>query len=251
MKEEILLYLTKLEKEKHIDILYAVESGSRAWGCPSPDSDFDIRIVFKRSKSEYLEIDDKPDNIDYFHGKLLDINGWDVKKTFKLIRRSNATPFEWVQSPIVYREMDGMRQKVLELCKAYFQPRHSVNHYLGIAKNSYFKNELGESIKLKKLFYVLRPLMAAKWIAERREVPPMDIPNLIEIFQDQSIVDQVHTLLEIKNDVNEDYIHKVDPSISKFILSEFESIAKVELPEARKDMESEMLNLAFKNIIGA
>jgi len=95
VKEEIIEHIKQLEVTKNIEILLAVESGSRAWGCPSPDSDYDIRIIYKRSRSEYLEIDDKPDSIDYFHGALLDINGWDIKKVLKLIRKSNATPFEW------------------------------------------------------------------------------------------------------------------------------------------------------------
>lgn len=99
MKDEIIKHIKQLEADQNIKVLLAAENGSRAWGCPSPDSDYDVRIIFKRPKSQYLEIDDKPDTINYFHGELLNINGWDIKKTLKLIRKSNATPFKWVQSP--------------------------------------------------------------------------------------------------------------------------------------------------------
>jgi len=249
LKEEILEHINQLEKDQSIKILLAVESGSRAWGCPSPDSDYDIRIIFKRSESEYLEIDDKPDTIDYFHGELLDINGWDIKKTLKLIRKSNATPFEWSQSPIIYKEVDNFSKILLGICKSYFQGYHSVNHYKGIAKNSYSRDKNNSSLKLKKLFYVLRPIMAAKWILEKNEIPPMDIPNLIQIIKDKSIVDHIKMLLEIKSKVNEDYVYKPDPIITNYIDSQFEHLSTVKIENNPLETNSDLLNKTFKNII--
>jgi len=249
MKAEIIDHINKLEKERGITILYAAESGSRAWGCPSPDSDYDVRIIFKRPKAQYLEIDEKPDTIDIFHGKLLDINGWDIKKTLKLVRRSNATPFEWAQSPFIYKEIKGFRSTLLVLCKDYFQPRHSVNHYKGIAKNSYANTDLTGEIKLKKLFYVLRPLMAAKWIIKKNEIPPMDIPTLISIIEDKNIVDHINTLLDIKKDKNEDYVHQIDALISDFIKEEFYTLDQVTVDNVEKNLSSDKLNKAFNKII--
>jgi len=249
MRDEIIQHINQLEKEKGIQILLAIESGSRAWGCPSPDSDFDVRIIFKRPKTQYLEIDDKPDTINYFHGELLDINGWDIKKTFKLIRKSNATPLEWSQSPIKYKEVDNFSEKILSLCKHYFQARHTVNHYKGIAKNSYISNIINGEIKLKKLFYVLRPLMAARWIIQKNEVPPMDIPNLISIIEDNQIVEHINELLKLKNTVNEDYIHKVDSIISEFITDEFNFLDSITLESAKDTISPDLLNQTFKEII--
>lgn len=249
MKEEIIEHINQLEKEKGITILLAAESGSRAWGCPSPDSDYDVRIIYKRPKSEYLEIDDRPDTINYFHGELLDINGWDLKKTLKLIRKSNATPFEWAQSPIKYKEIDNFSSTILNLSKEYFQPRHTVNHYKGIAKNSYLSNDLSGEIKLKKLFYVLRPLMAAKWIIIKNEIPPMDIPNLISIIDENDIVQHINNLLEIKSAANEDYVHKMDKLIIDFIDQEFNYVSSIQLEEKTEVPSSEQLNKKFKEII--
>ena len=107
MQEKILKYLDKLEKKEGINILLAVESGSRAWGCPSPDSDYDVRIMFVRPLKSYLSVVKPVEDLNIFHGKLMDINGWDIRKVFGLIRKSNATPFEWSQSPMVYLEKDN------------------------------------------------------------------------------------------------------------------------------------------------
>jgi len=248
VKEEIIEHIKQLEVTKNIEILLAVESGSRAWGCPSPDSDYDIRIIYKRSRSEYLEIDDKPDSIDYFHGALLDINGWDIKKVLKLIRKSNATPFEWAQSPIVYKERDGFKDKILDLCTYYFQARHTVNHYKGIAKNS-MNSLLKDEIKLKKLFYVLRPLMAAHWIIERNEIPPMDIPSLLNIITDKSVANHIQQLLKIKDSANEDYVHKVEPIITDYISNQFEMIYSTQVEEHSDPPNSDRLNELFKDLI--
>jgi len=249
VKEEIIEHISQLETEKGITILLAAESGSRAWGCPSPDSDYDVRIIYKRSKSEYLDIDEKPDTINYFHGELLDINGWDIKKTLKLIRKSNATPFEWAQSPIIYKEVDDFSSTILSLSREYFQPRHTVNHYKGIAKNSYLSNDLSGKIKLKKLFYILRPLMAAKWIIQKNEVPPMDIPNLISIIDDNKIVNHINELLEVKNSANEDYVHKMDNLIVDFIDEEFNYVNSAQLEDITEIPLVEQLNNKFKELI--
>jgi len=249
MTEKIIKHIEQLEKEQNINILLAVESGSRAWGCPSPDSDYDVRIIFKRPKSQYLEIDDKPDTIDYFHRELLDINGWDIKKAFKLIRKSNATPFEWAQSPIVYKEVDGFRNIILDLCKSYFQPRHTVNHYKGIAKNSYLTNDLDGKIKLKKLFYVLRPVMAAKWIIENNEIPPMDIPSLLPIIKNESISSHIDELLAIKSAANESYVYQPEPLITKYILAQFEYINSAQITDSDMLPNSDLLNQTFLNLI--
>lgn len=249
MKEEIIEHLRLLEKEENINILYAAESGSRAWGCPSPDSDYDIRIIYKRSESEYLEIDDKPDSLDYFHGELLDINGWDIKKVLKLVRKSNVTPFEWSQSPIKYIENKPFINDLLGLCNTYFQPAHSINHYLGLAKNSYYKSKFGNSINLKKLFYVLRPLMAAKWIIDRNEIPPMDIPNLIDVISNTDIVKRINELLALKRDLNESHTQVIEAPLIDFIDNTFNYVEERRGAKSKKILTAEELNRFFKRTI--
>ncbi len=249
MRKEILKYLEDLEIKEGIKILLAVESGSRAWGCPSPDSDYDVRIMFIRPKESYLSIVKPIEDLNIFYGELLDINGWDIRKTFGLIRKSNATPFEWCQSPMIYLERDGFSKTVLDLCRQYFRPYHAVNHYRGIAKNSYKLNPLTETIKLKKLFYVLRPLLAAKWILDKKTVPPMDLPNLMQEIEDEKVLNRIKELLAFKATANEDYVHTLEPLLKEYIVSLFELVESAKL-ENPKEMEShESLDLVFQKLL--
>jgi len=249
MREEIIEHIAQLESEQGISILLAVESGSRAWGCPSPDSDFDVRIIYKRAKDAYLKIDEPNASIDYFHGELLDINGWDIKKTLKLIRKSNATPFEWAQSPIKYKEVNNFSKKILDLSGEYFQAKHTINHYRGIAKNTYLKKDSDNKMKLKSLFYILRPLMAAKWISLKNEIPPMDIPSLLPIVKNESFIGHINKLLDKKATVGEDYVHLVDSKVINYIEDEFKYLNELVFEDEKNGINSDSLNKAFREII--
>ncbi len=249
METKIIQHLKELEEEKKIKILMAIESGSRAWGFPSPDSDYDVRIIYLHTSDWYLSINDKKDTMDYFLGKLLDINGWDIRKALRLLRKSNATPFEWVQSPMVYFEEIGFRNELLDLARQYFQPYHTLNHYKGIARNSYYKNLLDGKIKLKKLFYVIRPIFAINWIIKKKTVPPMDIFNLMEAVDDESIKAEIKKLIKVKETANEDFVYTIDPNIKSFIENQFSLIENVELEQERSTPDIEVLNNYYRNLL--
>jgi predicted nucleotidyltransferase len=185
MKTTIQNKLLEIEKEHSIKILYACESGSRGWEFPSPDSDYDVRFIYIRTLHEYLSIAEKVDHLSFPINDELDIYGWDLSKVLKLIRRSNTTPFEWVQSPIVYMEENGFKEELLEVCKHYFSQRSNAHHYLGIAKGAMETMNAEGEIKIKKLFYVLRPLLAAKWCLERNTIAPMSITPLMDLLPDE------------------------------------------------------------------
>jgi predicted nucleotidyltransferase len=102
MRNLIIEKLNEIEQTDNITILHAVESGSRAWGFASPDSDYDVRFFYMRQKDYYLRLDRTRDVLEYPVFDLLDINGWDIDKTLKLLHTSNPTLFEWSNSPIVY-----------------------------------------------------------------------------------------------------------------------------------------------------
>ena len=95
--------LSQIEARENIRIIYACESGSRAWGFASPDSDYDVRFIFVRPVEDYLRVKELPDYIDAELNEVYDINGWDLKKFFKQLYKSNPVIFEWADSPIVYR----------------------------------------------------------------------------------------------------------------------------------------------------
>jgi len=249
LKNQIKAHLRTLEAQKEIKILMAVEGGSRAWGFPSPDSDYDVRIIYIKQADWYLSIEDRPDTIDYFHGKLLDINGWDIRKALRLLKKSNATPFEWAQSPIVYFEEEGFRKDLLALSNQFFQPYHSINHYKGIAKNSYLKNPLSGAIKLKKLFYVIRPLFAVNWILAHQTIPPMDIHSLMEAVQEELMKTKITALIKLKETANEDFVYEIDPQISAYIETQFQRIAQVPLKKESSVPDVEVLNSFYRSLL--
>jgi len=170
--------LTQLEATQPIRVLYACESGSRAWGFPSPDSDYDVRFIYVHQPDWYLALDDGPDTLNFPIDNELDLGGWELRKALKLLRNSNAALFEWLQSPIVYHEALGFRAQLQPLLSTTFNPRAGLHHYLGLVRRGVDKELLPEQVRLKKLFYALRSALAARWIRERRTVPPMEFEVL-------------------------------------------------------------------------
>ena len=135
IEQEINDKLNEIEEREEVRILHAVESGSRAWGFASPDSDYDVRFVYVRPKADYLRLDEPKDVIEWQLDEVLDINGWDLKKALRQFARGNATLFEWSGSPIVYRttrEWEGIR----EVSRQYYSEKASVYHYYGTANST-------------------------------------------------------------------------------------------------------------------
>ncbi len=248
MLEQIKEHLDLLEKERNIKILMAIESGSRAWGFPSPDSDYDVRIIYMHPMDWYLSIGNNKDHLEYFHGELMDIGGWDIRKALGLLRKSNATPFEWNQSPIVYRDNPEFQKAFHELAGQFFQPRHTLNHYIGIALNSY-KALDGNHIKLKKLFYVIRPLLAAKWIAKKQTIPPMDIFNLMPMIEDDAIEQKIRELITIKSTSNEDFMYDMDADIKSYVNHLLDDIRNVDIENPVQHLSVEPLDEFFRALL--
>ncbi|MEC5144678.1 nucleotidyltransferase domain-containing protein [Chitinophaga sp. 212800010-3] len=198
MKDIILEKIKELEEENQVKVLYACESGSRAWGFASPDSDYDVRYIYARERDSYLSIVDQRDVLELPVDEVLDISGWDIRKALQLFMKSNAPLYEWLQSPIVYIEHTDFRETLTGLMPAYFSPRAGGHHYLSMAHNV-FTNELsGSSIKLKKYFYVLRPLLACLWIQAGKGVPPMEFAHLRTLITNADIQAAIDQLLELK-----------------------------------------------------
>ncbi len=197
--------LSILEEGLGVQVLMACESGSRAWGFPSPDSDYDARFIYVHSKDYYLGIDEQRDVIELPIDDVLDINGWELRKALKLFRKSNAPIFEWLQSPIVYKTNPKFHQEMTALMPRYFSPRAMFHHYLSMAKSVTDGPDLsGSAIKLKKYFYALRPLLACKWILDRNEAPPMEFSKL-RVLLDVSLNGIVNDLLDQKSKADEKF----------------------------------------------
>lgn len=197
MKEIIVQKLHQIEEKEHVKILLAVESGSRAWGFASPDSDYDVRFIYVRTRGDYLRLDPLRDVIEQPINDLLDINGWDLKKALRLMYKSNPTLFEWLKSPIVYMETEFANEMRSVMCD-YFSVKHSLYHYISMAEGNYKKYLRTEMVKAKKYFYVLRPLLAGQWILETGSPPPMLFSELMEAGLPDELRTEVEDLLEIK-----------------------------------------------------
>lgn len=203
MTETILQKLFELEQSKNIKILFACESGSRAWGFASPDSDFDVRFIYARPAYDYLSIADGSDTVGLPVDKVLDISGWDIKKTLKLFLKSNGPLYEWLQSPIIYHQHLGFADELRGLMPKYFSLRSGANHYLSMAHNTLRDDLQREMVKMKRYFYALRPALACLWIIERRSVPPMEFEPLRTLITDSTVQYSIDELMKQKLVVDE------------------------------------------------
>ena len=216
MKEIILEKLKSIEHQFDVRILYACESGSRAWGFASPDSDYDVRFVYVHKADYYLSIDDQRDVIEDPINDLLDINGWELRKALRLFRKSNAPLYEWLQSPIVYSADSNFVSEMKALMPTYFSPRAGMHHYLSMAKGVLESELSGEIVKLKRYFYALRPVLAAMWIVDIKSVPPMDFKSL-SVLMPERISQLVDELLAMKAKVDESFMIEQKSEINAFI----------------------------------
>ena len=243
MKSIIQNRLKDIEITHGIKILYACESGSRAWGFPSPDSDYDIRFIYKKSIESYLSIKEEADFINFPLSDELDINGWDLKKTLGLISKSNAVPFEWLQSPIIYYEETDFAKELFTLCQPYFCRRTFIQHYLGIARGAKENSNNGE-IGVKKLFYILRPLLAALWCVENNNIPPMEIMSLIKLIPDE-LRKEILLLIEMKASCKERFEINLDNHLKIWIEDTFQRCLEYSKDIEKRDLKIDALNNYF------
>lgn len=203
MKQIILQKLSELEQSENIKILYACESGSRAWGFASPDSDFDVRFLYTRNVNHYLSIAEMPDVVGLPVNEVLDIGGWDLRKALKLFLKSNGPLYEWLQSPVIYRQDNAFADEMRNLMPAYFSLRSGGNHYLSMANNTLRDDLQTDQVKLKRYFYALRPALACQWIVEKQTVPPMEFYQLRMLISDEKVQKNIDDLLEQKKTADE------------------------------------------------
>ena len=180
IRDKIIAELAGIEEQEGVRILYACESGSRAWGFPSKDSDYDVRFIYIRPQDWYLSLFDKRDVIERPINSVLDINGWDLKKALRLFRKSNPPLLEWLQSPIVYLENAAVTEQIRSISTHTFSPKACMYHYLHMARGNYREYLQGELVKMKKYFYVLRPILACEWIERYGSMPPMEFERLVD-----------------------------------------------------------------------
>jgi predicted nucleotidyltransferase len=251
MQKEILKTLGQIEVQHNVKILYACESGSRAWGFPSPDSDYDVRYLYLRPLESYLKLFAERDVIEGPIDEVKDFVGWDLQKALKLLMKGNAPLIEWLHSPIVYRDNLWLRENLTklfntfccscihlltvsyvcnngdDLCVIFFSQFFNNNSnfdalyrgYFGLAMNNFKAYLTGETVKPKKYLYVLRSILACEWIKKKNSIPPVLFRELYEelLLPTAPIYSELEKLLKIKVEDKERSAGAHFPVVDKFI----------------------------------
>jgi predicted nucleotidyltransferase len=245
IREQIATQLERLAQEESICILYACESGSRAWGFESVDSDYDVRFIYLYPGSWYLSVFPGEDVIERPINDNLDISGWDLRKALQLLRKSNPPLLEWLQSPIVYQENPSAVSRLRGLIPHYYSPAACHYHYLHMAEGNYRQYLQGQEVWIKKYFYVLRPVLACLWIERGYGVVLTEFDKLVERVVDRPAVNQaIDELLRRKRAGEELDRGPRIPAISDFLDAEIARLTASKAPPY-KPTTKESLDQAF------
>ena len=219
-------------------ILFAIESGSRAWGFPSPDSDYDCRFVYVRPLSEHLVLEQARDVIEYPIEGEIDAGGWDLRKALLLALAGNAVVVEWANSPIAYEEVDGFRPRLRDLLAQIVDPVKVSRHYLGLARSHISRiGNFGAEVKLKKLFYLIRPLVALDWMEQRgfAKLPPMSLPDcLSQIDVPADAADAIGDMIDLKSRTREMGNGPIPAAIARYLEARY-GHHEMNMPAVAKD----------------
>jgi predicted nucleotidyltransferase len=249
IQDDIQQALRDIERDEQCVIMLAVESGSRAWGFASVDSDYDVRFIYVRRPEWYLSVDDKRDVIEKPITGDLDVSGWDIRKALRLMRKSNPPLLEWLQSPIVYRERADLMNEMRVLAQQFYAPRSAFHHYASMAKGNMREYLHGDEVWTKKYFYVLRPLLAMRWIEEGRGLVPIEFHVLLDaIHPSGPLRDAVDELLRVKRAGGELSRGPRNAVISDFIAGELERLDPW-APEQGQVPGTELLDQCFRNVL--
>ena len=252
IRTEILRRIKAAEAEHEVKVLYAIESGSRAWGFASPNSDYDVRFIYAHPKDWYLAVDleNKRDVIEYPIVDDIDINGWDIRKALKLFYKSNPAFIEWLQSPIVYVDDNHFADKARDLMPLIASSQKGIYHYLHMAKGNfrdYLKKDL---VPMKKYFYVLRPLLTIMWLEKYNKPAPIEFEVLRKLVSDNKPLDEaISDLLARKKASSEKEYAPAVPAINTFIESELERHKNYAEKLTGRDADFESLNRLFKAVL--
>lgn len=247
VRDEILRRMRAAEAEHGVRILLAVESGSRAWGCESPNSDYDARFIYANSEDWYLSVglEEQRDVIEYPIVDDIDLNGWDVRKALRLFWKSNPAFVEWIQSPIIYAENTSFAEDVRRLLPAAYSCETGIYHYRSMAKTNFRGYLKGELVPLKKYFYVLRPLLSVRWLERYGTAAPIEFCKLLHLIDDQALLANIHALLLRKRSVPEMGMDAPVRSINSFIEQELERLEAVTPTPFRRGDVLPDLNAVF------
>lgn len=249
---EILSRLARAESEHGVRILFAVESGSRAWGFASPNSDYDVRFIYMREPCWYqaVDLEERRDVIEYKITDDIDLNGWDVRKALRLYWKSNPAFVEWIQSPITYVERTGFRASAISMLPSIYAPEKGIHHYRSMAKTNYRGYLRSPIVPLKKYFYVIRPLLASRWVARTGGAAPIEFEKLLSMLHaEPKVLSEVRRLLELKRSAPELGRAPTVPVLNDFIEAELAIEPTKTSKKSRSSLTINLLNQLFQEAL--
>jgi hypothetical protein len=251
MKERMSEALLRIESEYNVKVIYACESGSRAWGFASQDSDFDVRFIYVHPVDWYLSVSERRDVIEVPADELLDINGWDIRKTLRLLRRSNSPLMEWLASPIKYRCLEIAVNPLIELSRKAFLPRASFHHYFSMSRNSLANVRNAWKPRIKSYLYTLRTMLCCKWIKKFGDQPPMLIDELLFVFLPDSnneIRRYIDEMILIKKKSAESAMIDRSAVIEDYLISQLSELSHYSPKKVAKE-SLECFDVLFRKIL--
>lgn len=253
MQQTILSHLQEVEEQYNVRVLLAVESGSRAWGFHSDESDWDVRFIYVNPLDWYLQVNEDRDVIEHMYDDDVDLVGWELRKTLRLFQKSNPSLMEWLHSPIIYRADEEFLSRMRALEPAYFNPIKTMYHYGSI----YIKHDKrylqNAAYPLKRFLYYLRGILACRWIEARQTMPPVLFSELVQAtVAEEPIRQKIDELIALKRQSKENDLKEVDSSLveySRHWAEHFEQTIASFRPEMSHSDNSELLDEVLRGMV--
>lgn len=252
VREEVQDRLRRAENEHEVKVLLAVESGSRAWGFASPNSDYDARFIYVNKPEWYLSVglEEQRDVIEYPIIDDMDINGWDLRKALRLFWKSNPGFVEWVQSTIIYGRSGSFHERAKALLPQVYSVESGIYHYRSMAKTNFRGYLQSPEVPLKKYFYVLRPLLSVRWLERFDKPAPIEFDTLRQVIDGEPELHRaIDDLLAIKRASPEMGLSPQIMPIQKFIERELHRLEAIKPTRSgRKEVEP-LLSELFRSVL--
>lgn len=258
MNERIIEVLKRIELDYEVKILFACDAGSRALGFADQESDYDIRYIYVHKLEWYLSIDQKKDVLEVpKHDALsievhpqLDMSGWELTKTLRLYRKSNPSLIEWFQSKEIYLQEYSTIDRMKAILGEIFSAKPFIIHHINIVKRNYDVG-LGKKQGYIKLYlYILRSILAGKWVETHFSVPPVEFQELLQILPPGPVKEASLKILSAKQANESIYKEKDLTIIDEFIIKEIERLESYtkKLVKSKTD-PTDILNQIFRDTL--
>ena len=241
-RNAILDVLRAEEEARGVRVLFAAESGSRAWGFASPDSDWDVRAIYVHPLDWYLRVAEKPaDTFEAMRPGDVDLSAWELRKALRLFAKSNVPLLEWLGSPIVYLDRDGFDDRLRALVPRFFDPRGAAWHHLAMQRSALADLAPDGTIRIKKLCYALRSALSVRWIVARASMPPVPFPELFDASdQDPATRAAVEDVLAAKRDASERDRTALPPVLASLFAENETLVPAAQFPQRERGNLSEL-----------